>query len=100
MTPKTAFNLAGATREECCNLYLQSLGNPETRRMHPLIPTGTITVEDLKIDFKTWYGGVLALARAIDPDVGSPLPKYGELEQVISKSTFVDQVRGAIEKAA
>lgn len=97
MTTKVLFNLQGSTREEVCNLYVQGLGNPETRRMHPLIPNGQITVDDVRLDFRTWYGGVLGLARAIDPD--APLPKWTELDGLVNK-TFVNQVRGAIEKAA
>jgi hypothetical protein len=65
--------------------------------MHPLVPNGQVTADDIRLDFRTFYGGVLALARAIDPD--SPLPKWSEIDGLINRG-FVDQVRGAIEKAA
>lgn len=97
MTTKTMFSLQGSTREEVGVLYVESFGNPETRRMHPLIPNGQITVDDVRLDLRTWYGGVLSLAHAIGSD--SPLPKWTEIDGLINKS-FVDQVRGAIEKAA
>jgi len=98
MTPKTTFNLTGATREDLSFLYLESLGNPDTRRMHALLPNGQISIESVRVDLRTWYSGVLSLARAIDPD--ARLTKWsGEIDGLITKG-FVEECRGVIEKAA
>lgn len=76
MAPKILTNVSNLTKESIADLYFQSLGEPQTRKLHNMalltesrgglarIPP---SVHDTEIDFTCWYGGLLALAQAIDP---------------------------------
>lgn len=76
---KVSANLSELTKEVIGDLYFQSLGNPESRKMHIRLnearsgPTQiTPSVHDAEIDFKCWYSGLLSLANAIDPGLDLP----------------------------
>jgi hypothetical protein len=79
MAPRTLTNISELTKEEIGDLYFQSLGNAESRKLHmglanarsgptPVAPS----VHEFEIDFKCWYAGLLSLAHAIDPGVNLP----------------------------
>jgi hypothetical protein len=79
MAPKTLTNISELTKEEIGDLYLLSLGNIETRKMHTGLATARSgptpvppSVHEFELDFKCWYAGLLSLANAIDPGVNLP----------------------------
>jgi hypothetical protein len=72
-------NVSELTKEGIGDLYFQSLGNIETRKMHAGLVTARSgptpvapVIHDVELDFKCWYAGLLSLARAIDTGVDLP----------------------------
>jgi hypothetical protein len=76
---KVSTNMSELTKEVIGELYIVSIGNPETRKMHTRLaearsgPTPVApSVHDAELDFKCWYSGLQSLAHAIDPGVDLP----------------------------
>src|SRR3982074_3812428 len=74
-------NVSNLTRESIAELYFQSLGEPQTRKLHNMtllsesrggLARVPPSIHDTEIDFTCWYGGVTSVAEAIDPGVDLP----------------------------
>jgi hypothetical protein len=94
MQPKTGNDLKQLTKEEIAELYFQSLGNHVTRKNHVLLVGGNSPPQSKTIenDCMTWYAGVVAFGRWIDP--GTELPPTQEVVAYISKN--FERARSAI----
>src|SRR5258708_6621756 len=98
MQPKTGNDLKQLTKEEIGELYFQSLGNHATRKNHVLLIGGgnpTTTPPQSKAienDCMTWYAGVVAFGKWVDP--GTELPPTQEVVAYISKN--FERARSAI----
>jgi len=77
-------NVSELTNETIVDLYFRSLGNTEERKNHVLLTPAhgisgasppTTSVQDVEKDFTCWYGGVITLARTLDPGVELPPTK-------------------------
>jgi hypothetical protein len=95
-TPKPFNKVGELTREEIADLFFKSLGNLETRKTHVMLSTATNTREEIGNDFKSWYGGVVSIVRAIEPDAA--LPGVADMVNFVTQNP--DRVRAAIAAAA
>jgi hypothetical protein len=97
--------VAELTKEKIGDLYFRSLEDTLTRKNHVLlrldggggIKTGTAPHEptspnDVRADFTSWYGGILALAQMIDP--GTTLPQTQTMVDYVTKN--FDRAKAAI----
>ena len=91
------------TKQGIADLYQQSLGSQKTRINHlllgqpqtinnPNVKWPIPSVHDVERDFTSWYGGVCALGKGIDPSVSPP----GVTEMVKYIATQFEQVKDAI----
>jgi hypothetical protein len=76
---KTLTNVSELTKEAIGDLYFQSLGNIQTRKMHVRLqenrggPTPVApSVHDIELDVPSWYAGILSIASGLDPGVDLP----------------------------
>ncbi len=93
MTPKTISNVSELNKEFIGEMYIRSLSNPETRKLHPGLsgkrdgPSQVgLSVHELAIDFTGWYSGVFSTAHALDTRVD--LPPVAEMVTYITQQKF------------
>jgi hypothetical protein len=101
MTAKTLTDLSDLTKEMIVDLYFRSLQNSAWRKNHVLLTPKTpqadvITpipsVHDIEMDFTAWYGGVLSLGHALEPE--TTLPTTNQMLPLIGQN--FDRVKQAI----
>jgi hypothetical protein len=87
MTTKSISNVSELNKETIGEMYIRSLSNPETRKLHPGLkrdgPQGSLSTPELERDFTGWYGGLFSLCHALDP--GVDLPPAPEMVQYITQ---------------
>ena len=102
MAPKIT-NVSNLTKESIADLYFLSLGTPQTRKLHNMTllaesrgnPTRiSPSVHETETDFTCWYGGLQALAQALDPGVEIPVLK--EMVSYITQGQNFDKVKTAV----
>ena len=96
MATKT-FDLQEVTKEELAELYFTSLGPGTMRTNHCLLSIHGAhpATADIESDFSTWYGGVISLAKSIDPNVSLFTTK----DMISSLRENVDKARAVIARA-
>ena len=90
MDPTTVKTLETQTVSSIETLYFNSLNDTNTRKLH-IIQEKHAGIEEIKQDFRTWYGGFTACAKLLGTNT-SQLPMLESLLQTVTK-TFPDKAK-------